>query len=165
MNPPYTDMSSYFMLREREGGRGERIYEQGLQDSQTFCLPVTWESAGSRAVLPASPLPCVVGREDVLKEASIFLEHRKALHKEVGCDRGSPQNRIASGTTYYFSLYFSYNLGGRWWNRNHLTVTNNITPGILGRHGVCVCLTIACEVGSLVNKAFVCFCEGAVIFF
>ena len=32
-------------------------------------------------MLPVSPLPCVVGRGDILKEASIFLEHRKALHR------------------------------------------------------------------------------------
>ena len=115
-------------------------------------------------MLPVSPLPCVVGRGDILKEASIFLEHRKALHKEVGCGRGAPQIRIAPGTSYSFPLYVSYNLGGRRWDKNHLTLTNDITPGTLGRRGMGVCLTVAYEVGSLVNKAFVYFCEGAIFF-
>lgn len=93
----------------------------------------------------------------------VFLRPRKDLQKRVGWGRGSSRIWIVSGTSHVFLYDFSYDLGGWWWNTKPLPRTLSLL-GYL--RGVCVCarmlvcLTLADEVGSLVNKAFVCSCGG-----
>lgn len=109
MNPPYTDTSSYFVLCERAGGggRGGRIYAQGLQDSQTFCshrLPVChMRLAGSRAVPAASPLQW--GLWGVGGSRGVEMSPERLCFPGIwGSPRGSSQIIIASATSDVFFL-------------------------------------------------------------
>lgn len=112
MSPPYTDMPSYFLLREskEEGGWGRERKEDlctrtpGLWNfwlAWAASLPHEHQLEAEQRWLPALWHVWWAGG-DVLHEASIFLEHRKALHMGVEWDGGYSHISIASGPSYIF---------------------------------------------------------------
>lgn len=87
MTLPYTDRPSYLVLCERGGERG-RICAQGLLSdfwlAWTACLSPENQLEGEQRWLTARCHVCWIEWEDVLKGASPFVGHRKALHMGVG---------------------------------------------------------------------------------
>ena len=84
---------------------------------------------------------------DVFEEASRFLRHKKALYMGVGWDAFFLRSELLLEPLTIFYC----NFGSGWQKKKGLTFIDSIILR-MGGGCVCVCVTLADEADSLVNK-------------